>query len=452
MKIIRAFSLLSLTLLSYSMLPAQAEPLDGRGEGDLSRLLFGDTLNSYGIQTSMLLDMGFSRNNRSNHDERHHGLSNTPVAGQSDEGFELRSLHLFVDKPVKSNLIPRITPLPGPSPDEFSFGFNFEMLYGRNAQFARTTGWDQHWGINSPGDDDADSAKRHSQNFLAVPNIFATAYLPYGPGVTLWAGIFGPALGYEIPPNARDSRNTFASKTYAFISEPGTLAGVMAGTRLYSGGAGIVGAELGLVQGWNNLRDNNHNLSVNGALRWRSQDMTTWLDYEFIAGNEQNDSFADVQAPTSRLVSSRGQLKQEHSLNGWHAFNEQWSMGAELVYGRQDGDGRADTVDIITGPGFSGARWWGANAVATYQYKKNLAFSARAEHFDDKDGFILFPSSLARGSINAVTLGSRYDVSRNISLRPEIRYDWQSESNDKALGSGRNQSQLIWQIEALVYF
>jgi hypothetical protein len=46
MKIIRAFSALSLTLLSYSMLPAQAEPLDGRGEGDLSRLLFGETLGS----------------------------------------------------------------------------------------------------------------------------------------------------------------------------------------------------------------------------------------------------------------------------------------------------------------------------------------------------------------------------------------------------------------------
>lgn len=452
MKITRALCALSLTMISCDMLTVHAEPLEGRGQGDLSRLLFGDSPNTYGIQTSLLLDIGFSRNNRSTHDERHQGLSNTPVAGQSDEGFELRSLHLFVEKPVKSNLIPRVTPLPGPSPEDFSLGFSYEMLYGRNAQFARTAGWDEHWGINSPGDDDAESAKRHSQNFLAIPNIFATMYLPYGPGVTLWAGIFGPALGYEIPPNVRDSRNAFASKTYAFLSEPGTLAGVMAGTRLYTGGAGTVGAELGLVRGWNNIRDNNDNLSVNGALRWRSPDMSIWLDYEFIVGDEQNDSTADVQAPTNRLISRRGQMKQEHSLNGWHGFNPQWSMGAELVYGHQEGDGRIDTVDVITGPGFSGATWWGANAVVTYQYKKNLAFSARVEHFDDKDGFILFPSSLARGSINAFTFGSRYDVTRNLSLRPEVRYDWQSGSDDNAFASARNQSQLTWQIEALVYF
>jgi hypothetical protein len=451
MKLIPAFYALPLTLLACSPL-VHAEPLGERGEGGLARGLFGDTLNDYGIQTSMLLDIGFSRNNRSTHDERDDGLSNSPLAGEGDEGFQLRSLHLFIEKPINSNVIPRITPLPGPTPDAFAFGFNFEMLYGRNAQFARTPGWDEHWGINSPGDDDSDSAKRHRQNFLAVPNIFATAYLPYGPGITLWSGIFGPALGYEIPPNVRDSRNTFATKSYAFLTEPGTVAGVMAGTRLYAGELGIVGAELGVVQGWNNLRDNNDSSSLNGALRWRSADMKTWIDYEFMAGEEQNDSFSDVQAPTNRLVSPRGQLKQEHSLNGWHAFNEQWSMGAELVYGRQDGDGRAETIDIINGPGFSGATWWGANALVTYQYRKDLAFSARAEHFNDKDGFILFPSSAARGSINAITLGSRYDLSGNISLRPELRYDWQSGTDDKAFGNGRNQSQFTALVEALVYF
>lgn len=51
-----------------------------------------------------------------------------------------------------------------------------------------------------------------------------------------------------------------------------------------------------------------------------------------------------------------------------------------------------------------------------------------------------------------MTTGVRYDVTRNLSLRPEIRYDWQSDSSDKAFGNGRNQSQLAGVVEALFYF
>jgi hypothetical protein len=214
----------------------------------------------------------------------------------------------------------------------------------------------------------------------------------------------------------REARNQFASKTYAFVSEPGTVAGVTLGTRLYNGKSAIVGAELGVVQGWNNLRDNNDKKSLMGALRWRTADMQTWIDYEFIVGDEQNDSYSDVQAPTSRLVSASGQLKQQHSLNGWHRFDTHWSMGAEVVYGHQAGDGKASTVDVITGPGFDGAHWWGANAVLTYQQRADLSYSVRAEHFADPDGFILLPTTTARGNFNAVTAGLRYDLNKNISL------------------------------------
>jgi hypothetical protein len=267
------------------------------------------------------------------------------------------------------------------------------------------------------------------------------------------AGVFGPALGYEIPPNIRAARNPFASKTYAFVSEPGTVGGVQLGSRLYNSESGILGVELGVVQGWNNLRDNNDTKSLMGAVRWRTADMQTWIDYEFILGDEQNDSFSDVQAPTSRLVSPDGQFKQQHSLNGWHRFDANWSMGAEVVYGHQDGDGKATTVDIINGPGFDGAHWWGANAVLTYQQRPDLSYSVRAEHFADPDGFILLPVSTARGNFNAVTAGLRYDLNKYISLRPEVRYDvFDGNADDHPFGAGRDRTQLTGLVEALIYF
>ena len=422
------------------------------GEGALFQSLFGDELQrDYGIKVSGLLDIGYSRNNRSTSDERDDGLSNLPITGMSDEGLEFGSLHLFVDKALKAHFIPRVTPLPGPKPEEFSFGFTFESNYGRNAQFARTFGWDMGWGMNEK---DAAKAQHDKDRFLAVPNLAATAYVPYGPGFTMIAGVFGSGIGYEIPPNIRAARNPLVSKPYAFIAGPGTVVGALFGTRLMNNEHGILGIELGPTQGWENMRDNNDSKSLMGALRWRTADMKTWVDYEFIVGNEQNDSTSDVQAPTSRLISADKQFKQHHSLNGWHKFDDKWSMGAELVYGRQDGDGKRSTIDVRTGPGFDGAKWWGFNSSVTYKYRPDLSFSVRGEHFSDPDGFVQFPTTFgARGDYNAISTGLRYDLNGNISIRPEIRYDWfDAREHDRPYGNGRDRDRLSFMVETLVYF
>lgn len=443
-------TLFSLLAASHACASTAAET----GEGSLIRALFGDTLQKdYGILAFGLVDAGFSRNNRSTHDERKSGLTNQPIIGYADEGLELGNFGIFIDKALDGTMVPRITPQPGPMPKDWAFGFTFEAEYGRNAQNARTVGWDANWAINQPGASDPAKAARDKQLFLAVPNLAATAYVPYGPGINVMAGVFGLALGYEIPPNVRNARNKFASKSYAFMTESITATGVLLGTRLVNDSSMILGAELGVIQGTNNMRDNNDAKSVTGALRWRTPDMKTWIDYEFLVGNAQNDSTADVQSPKSRLISADSQFKQQHSLNAWHSFDSQWSMGAELMYGRQDGDGKRTTVDIITGPGFSGASWWGVNSVVTYQRTPDLAYSIRAEHFDNKDGFALFPATTARGAFNAITTGFRYDLNKNVSLRPEVRYDWfDAKDKDRPFGNGQYRSQVTGIVEALIYF
>ncbi|MDH4566320.1 hypothetical protein E8E95_06475 [Pseudomonas sp. BN414] len=422
------------------------------GEGSLFKGLFGDTLErDYGIKVSGLLDMAWSRNNRSTSDEREDGQSNLPITGMSDEGIEFGSLHLFVDKPLKAHFVPRVTPLPGPKPEQADFGFTFETNYGRNAQYARTYGWDMGWNMN---EQDAAKARRDKDRFLAIPNLAATAYLPYGPGFTVMAGVFGSSIGYEIPPNVRAARNPLPSKPYAFVSGPGTVVGALFGTRLMNDEHGILGVELGPVQGWENMRDNNDSKSLMGALRWRTADMNTWLDLEFIVGNEQNDSFSDVQAPTSRVISESDQFKQHYSLNGWHKFDDRWSLGAEIVYGHQDGDGERSTIDVVSGPGFDGARWWGINSTVTYKIRPDLAFSVRGEHFSDPDGFVQFPTTFgARGDYNALTAGFRYDFNGHLSIRPELRYDWfDAREHDRPYGNGRDRDRLGVMVETLLYF
>ncbi|KAF0254594.1 outer membrane beta-barrel protein [Pseudomonas putida] len=435
-----------------AVLDGHAADTNEKGEGSLFREIFGDGLTrDFGITVSGLLDVAYSRNNRSSSAARKGGQTNLPVSGFADEGLEFGSLHLLVDKPLTSTMVSRITPKPGPAPQQSDFGFTIEAVYGRNAQYAGTYGWDMGWGMNQS---DSIKAREDKDLFFVIPNFAATAYLPVGEaGINVMAGIFGSGLGNEIPTNLRAARNTFASKSYAFMAQVGTVSGVLLGTRLLNNESMLLGGELGVVQGWKNLRDNNDSKSLMGALRWRTADMQTWLDYEFVAGNAQNDDFDDVQTPKGRVVSPDGQFRQEHSLTGWHRFSEHWSMGAELLYGHQDGDGKASTIDVVAGPGFDGAHWWGANTVLTFQYRPNLSFSVRGEHFSNPDGYALFPSSTARGDFSAVTTGLRWDVNGNLSLRPELRYDWfDARDQGRPFGNGNASSQLTAMVEALVYF
>lgn len=85
-----------------------------------------------GIKVNGLLQMGVSRNNNTTSEQAKKGSTNLPVIGPSDEGLQLNAIQLAFDRPMRSNMLPRITPLPGPVPWEFSWGFHGELLYGRN--------------------------------------------------------------------------------------------------------------------------------------------------------------------------------------------------------------------------------------------------------------------------------------------------------------------------------
>nr|WP_306108651.1 outer membrane beta-barrel protein [Pseudomonas sp. ANT_J28] len=61
-------------------------------------------------------------------------------------------------------------------------------------------------------------------------------------------------------------------------------------------------------------------------------------------------------------------------------------------------------------------------------------------------------TSTARGDFNALTVGFRWDVSKNVSLRPELRYDWfEPLDHDRIYGNGRDRTQITGLVEALVY-
>lgn len=403
-----------------------------------------------GVKVHGFAQVGFSRNNNTTSEQAKKGHTNFPVVGPSDEGLQLNAIQLAFDKPMRSNILPRITPLPGPVPWEFSWGFHGELLYGRNGLPAQMLGLDSKWSVNET-DAGVIPGSNH-QNYLAMPQLYGEFYFPVAQGVTLMVGRFGTGVGRDIPPEWRPGPNFFYSKTYAMVSQPDQVAGALVSANILRNESGFLAGEIGVVNGRQNWKDNNSDKSLLGALRWRSGDMQTWVDYSFMHGNEQNSPGAAPQMPIARLISPRGQMRDHHSLALVLNPADAWQVKGEVLYGKQAGDGKMDTVDVLTGPGFSGGSYSGLNAQIQYKASPVLQYGLRFETFKDSKGVALFPVTAAPSTFNAVTLGLRYDLNKSVVLRSELRHDWQSGSPAKAFGGGTAKKQTTLSADLLVYF
>jgi hypothetical protein len=413
--------------------------------------LFDSVEQATGIKVSGFTQVGVSRNNTSTHDQAMGGHSNFPVVGPSDEGLQLNAVQLAFEKQTRSNILPRITPLPGPVPWEFSWGFRGEVLYGRNGLPAGMVGFDSNLGVNRTPTGVAPGSNR--QNYVAFPQAYAEFYFPVAQGMTLMVGRFGSGVGRDIPPEWRPGPNFFYSKTYAFVSQPDQVAGALFSANILRNDTGFLAGELGVVNGRQNWKDNNSDKSIIGALRWRSGDMQTWVDYSFMRGNEQNNPGAAPQMPIARLISPRGQLREHHSLSFTANPADAWQVKGEVLYGKQAGDGKPDTIDILSGPFYTGGKYSGINAQVHYRTSANLQYGVRAEKFRDRKGTALFPVTAVPGDFNALTAGLRYDLNKNVVFRPEIRYDWQSGNHGiKAFGGGTANKQTTLSADVIVYF
>ncbi len=304
----------------------------------------------------------------------------------------------------------RIGPFPGPKRDTFDIGFNVTALYGEDVQFLRTLGFDDY---DFDEDDD---------NKLAITQAFVDIQTPLLAGTSFLVGSFQTSLAGDIgypfnPPN------WFATKTYAFQHGPAKHVGVLAQTVLpTSPEFGLLSVEYGLVRGWNNWEDANDDVDFIGGLRYRSPDFRTWVDFEIITGNGENDfgpGAATGGSPYFALSSTGEELRRTVAfLVLTQQLANDLSLGVETTYGVQEGG------DVAAGPMFivEDASWYGANVSLRKQLNPKVAVAARAEWFKDEEGaHVLWAGS--PGSIAAVTGNVEWQVHPHLRLRGEVRYD-----------------------------
>jgi hypothetical protein len=385
---------------------------------------------STGATVFGLMQAGYSMNDVTTSSDKKKSRSNT-IAGPSDEGPQFNGMILSIEKLPEANFIPRITPLPGPMSEKYSWGFRADLHYGRDGLMSAANGIENTWERNQGAPGLPPNANH--MNYLSFPMVYAQAYAPIGLGTAVTAGRFGVNLGYEIPPSWRQAPNFFYSRTYALVSQIDQIIGAQISTNLVRNQYGMLLGEFGFGKGYQIGRDNNNNNNVFGVLRWRSNDMSKFITYSFITGDEQTDSSRSNEAmtwyPNHPIVASTGQKREQHSLVAGFSPNAQWKMAGEIMHGKQEGSGDAQWV---TGGAFTGATYKGFNGHLTYKASETIRYGLRYEIFKDPQGFALTPLGTPGATVQAVTLGANIDLNKNLVLRPEIRHDWAKTTNGGA--------------------
>jgi hypothetical protein len=174
-----------------------------------------------------------------------------------------------------------------------------------------------------------------------------------------------------------------------------------------------------LVQGWNNVYDNNKGKTVGltGAYTFKKG---TWSNNYYVGQEKANSSGVRHLYDTTLLLNPTD--KQSYYIN--------FDYGQDKI------------------PGSSAAKWAGIAFAARFAATDKLAFSPRVEYFKDIDGF----STGTVQALKEVTLTGEYKLMPWLISRVEFRNDWSDKPFfESKKGPGTEKTQPTFLVGLIVY-
>jgi hypothetical protein len=222
-------------------------------------------------------------------------------------------------------------------------------------------------------------------------------------------GHFYTIIGYEVVPAIG---NFFYTHSYTMqYGEPFTHTGVLASRAIndnWSWSAGV-------VAGWNDftLQEGAQFL---GGVTYTDKDYGS-LAFSIISGDESDFNVAGVGPFSNRTM---------YSIVWTRNLTSRWTYVLQHDLGYQ-----TDTL------GFNAlnsrhADWYGVNQYLFYKINCCWTLGCRFEWFDDPEGYMVTglrpgnTDALYRfpGSFYETSVGLNYKPNGNLTIRPEVRYDW----------------------------
>ncbi len=343
----------------------------------------GDGLG--GINVYSWLDQGFTWNPDSPKDR-----FNGPVTfnDRSNE-YQLNQLYLVMERAVCADGC------------QWDVGGRVDLLYGTDYFFVESTGLETR-DDNSPRWNSSDGPRADGAALygLAMPQLYAEVYAPWGGGLSVKMGHFYTILGYESPMAVE---NFFYSHSYLKqYAEPFTHTGLLARYD-FSPCFHLFG---GFTRGWNTWEDNNDKLGFLGGLSWDSPDGCTSVAFTLHTGNEDESGENDRSA-YSLLLS--------HKLSRCVTYVFQHDLGVEA---NAELDNELNNDDAV---------WYGIANYIFYKLSPTTDFGFRVEWFRDQDNArvlgVPVRAVVDGGNYVELTVGFNWHPSPLVRFRPELRWD-----------------------------
>lgn len=223
------------------------------------------------------------------------------------------------------------------------------------------------------------------------------AYLAYGLSdkFKFTIGQFGTHIGYELV----DSPDNFHySLSYLFGNGPF----YHTGAKLDYAASDKIGFMVGVLNGWDNMLDNNLAKSFAAQVSLTPND-NVGIYLNWIGGNED---------PSSVTGNSLKSFKQMADLTASFALSEKFNVGVNAAYGFYDFDTLATK------------NWGGAALYLDYSISDHFALGVRGEYFDDVSGAQYVGAAYMGYTLTGVIT----TANEHLFIKPEVRYD---SSNSK---------------------
>jgi hypothetical protein len=278
------------------------------------------------------------------------------------------------------------------------FGFRIDVAMGSVARVASAAGLMR----------DPDSGKGLD---IDLQQAFASYIIPVGHGLRLDFGKFVTPVGYELI-DGYDGYNDNFSRSFLFgFAIPFTHTGL----KLTYPFSDKFAASVSLVNGWDNVVDNNAAKSffVNFAITPISP-LAIYLTY--IGGPERSDSNSDFRNLIDLVVTAQVHPKLKLAFNGDYAYEVGGRLGPDPAF---IPTGTGDVAPLIS---LGSAQWAAFALYIRAQINARFALIARGEIFLDLDS-VRFGAPYKSQRLIEGTLTAEVRLTDAIIVRPEFRID-----------------------------
>jgi len=317
----------------------------------------------------------------------------------------------------------------------WDWGGRVDVLYGSDYIFTQAAGLEQDPNFDR-------NWNSHRDYGVALPQAYAD--VAYN-NLTLRLGHFYTIMGYEVVPA---TGNFFYSHAYTMqYGEPFTHTGGLA-TWQVGDRVKLMG---GVVNGWDKFDAVSDRMAFLGGVTFTPCSERYSATVTFIAGDE------DGGAPP--FVGTRTGYSFVFNLNVTDNIN--------YVF-QQDTFWQEDATDDVI------AEWYGVNQYLFYTLNDCWKFGVRAEWFRDDDGVRLFNAPLRESVFNnspllagapfnltpdqvagnyyEIAVGANWTPTANLTVRPELRWDWSDDTVVAPFDDLTKDSQFLAAIDAILIF